>query len=115
VHTVIVGAGLAGLAAAQRLVCAGHLVNIVEARDRIGGRVWTATDGTSDLPVELGAEWIASAGAARDLLLHHDVRLAEARGSRWRKVAGQWKNARHLPDLTDELVKRARSATRAHG
>ncbi|PCG85248.1 amine oxidase [Streptomyces sp. WZ.A104] len=42
VHDVVViGAGLAGLAAARRLVAAGRRVRLVEARERPGGRVWT--------------------------------------------------------------------------
>ncbi len=53
---VIVGAGIAGLAAAQRLQAAGQQVCILEARDRLGGRIWTVSDFT--VPVDLGAGWI---------------------------------------------------------
>lgn len=53
---VVVGAGVAGLAAARRLHAAGHRVTVVEARDRIGGRVHT--DRSWGLPVELGAAWL---------------------------------------------------------
>lgn len=53
---VVVGAGLAGLAAARRLVEAGREVVVLEARDRIGGRVHT--DRRWGVPVDLGASWI---------------------------------------------------------
>ncbi|MCS6812122.1 MAG: FAD-dependent oxidoreductase [Cyanobacteria bacterium] len=54
---VIVGAGLAGLAAARELHKQGHDVVVVEARQRIGGRVWTSTE-WPDVPLDFGASWI---------------------------------------------------------
>ncbi len=55
---VIVGAGVAALAAAQELQVRGFEdVVILEARDRAGGRVWTGSIGDG-IPVELGATWI---------------------------------------------------------
>ncbi len=54
---LIIGAGAAGLAAGQSLRKAGHDVQILEARDRIGGRVWTDR-ALAGIPVERGAEFI---------------------------------------------------------
>lgn len=55
-HVVVVGAGFAGLTAARELHMAGIDVEILEARDRIGGRAWT--DDRMGLPLELGATWV---------------------------------------------------------
>ena len=57
---IILGAGVAGLAAARRLAAAGVPVRIVEARNRLGGRAFTACD-PSGLPIELGCAWLHSA------------------------------------------------------
>jgi monoamine oxidase len=54
---VVIGAGLAGLAAARELHHYGHQVVVIEARDRIGGRIWTSRQ-WPDLPLDLGASWI---------------------------------------------------------
>jgi monoamine oxidase len=61
---IILGAGAAGLAAARDLSLAGLRVTVLEARDRIGGRILTVRDGGVSLPVELGAEFIH--GEARE-------------------------------------------------
>ncbi len=53
---VVIGAGVSGLAAAQRLRDLGYDVVVVEARGRIGGRVWT--DHSTGHPLDLGAGWI---------------------------------------------------------
>lgn len=61
-EVVIIGAGAAGLAAGRKLHDAGRDVLILEARGRIGGRVWT--DNTGRFPLELGAEFIHGENAA---------------------------------------------------
>jgi monoamine oxidase len=53
---VVIGAGVAGLAAAHALRGAGASVTVLEARDRIGGRI--ETDTSWGVPVELGAAWV---------------------------------------------------------
>jgi monoamine oxidase len=55
---VVVGAGAAGLAAARVLAAAGARTAVVEARDRIGGRIWTRRVPGLAVPVELGAEFV---------------------------------------------------------
>ena len=53
---LVIGAGMAGLSAARSLADAGWPVRLIEARDRIGGRVHTDRDWGA--PLEMGASWI---------------------------------------------------------
>ena len=57
---LVIGAGVAGLAAARTLMAANRSVLVVEARDRIGGRVVTDS-ATFGFPVDLGAQWLDAA------------------------------------------------------
>ncbi len=59
-RVVVAGAGFAGLMAAYRVVQAGHEVVVLEARDRVGGRVWSQelVPGDPRTVVERGAEFV---------------------------------------------------------
>lgn len=58
---VILGAGAAGLAAARQLSREGLNIVVLEARNRIGGRILTHVDPTLTVPIELGAEFVHGA------------------------------------------------------
>ena len=61
---LVIGAGVAGLAAANYLQQQGCEVKVIEARDRIGGRTNTDVMGTTDggIKVDMGASWIHGIG-----------------------------------------------------
>jgi monoamine oxidase len=54
---LVIGAGIAGLRAARLLQHAGNSVEVIEARDRLGGRLWTNRT-FADFPIEFGAEFV---------------------------------------------------------
>jgi monoamine oxidase len=55
---IVIGAGAAGLAAARSLAGRSLRVIVLEARDRVGGRVWSSPSSRAAVPAELGAEFI---------------------------------------------------------
>jgi monoamine oxidase len=68
-EVIVIGAGAAGLAAAEALARAGRSVLVLEARERIGGRVWTRRVPGLAVPVELGAEFVHGEAAVTYALL----------------------------------------------
>jgi monoamine oxidase len=54
---IVIGAGLSGLVCARRLAAAGAAAIVVEARPRVGGRLWTGKVG--DAVVDLGGQWLS--------------------------------------------------------
>ncbi len=81
---IIVGAGAAGLTAAAELAEGGLSVIILEARDRIGGRMFTRHDPHSTFPIELGAEFIhGRPPEIWEALRKHKVPVTEVDGDNW--------------------------------
>jgi monoamine oxidase len=73
---VVIGAGLAGLAAADALAAAGVTVTVLEARDRVGGRVWSQRLENGAL-IEMGAEFVTDGyTAVPELVGRFGLRLA---------------------------------------
>jgi monoamine oxidase len=112
---VIVGAGVAGLAALRILDQAGLNTQVLEARERIGGRIFTERDPRLAYPIELGAEFIH--GTAEEVVeIVDEAKLVayEIVGDRWRTRGGRlvylddfWKRLhrvmRHLsPKVVDQ-------------
>jgi monoamine oxidase len=80
VRVVVVGAGFAGLLAAQRVAQAGHEVVVLEARDRVGGRVWSAEliPGDPRTVIERGAEFVLDGyDLMREVLAGLGLQLAD--------------------------------------
>ncbi len=85
---VVIGAGAAGLAAAARLAEAGRSVLLLDARDRVGGRIYTRHEPGLAAPLELGAEFIHGlAPATRQWAQKAGQPVHEVPDSHWR-----WQN-----------------------
>jgi monoamine oxidase len=113
---LVIGAGLAGLAAARRLADVGVHVTILEARDRVGGRVHTRRDSRLPIPVELGAEFVHGTPKAiwniiqRENLFagslegdnwcseNHVLKKCNEFWKQWGKVASELKRGKTYPD-----------------
>jgi monoamine oxidase len=88
---VVIGAGVAGLAAARRLHERGVRIIVLEARSRIGGRVFTRRDPRSALPIELGAEFLhGDARQVREIADEARLATVEITGERWRAAHGRF-------------------------
>jgi len=83
---IVIGAGIAGVTAARELQRAGRSAVVVEARDRIGGRVYSVRDFCGD-PVEGGAEFV------------HGVRA-----STWPEVRAAGLAVRPCPSVRDTML-----------
>jgi monoamine oxidase len=80
---IVIGAGAAGLAAATELGKAGVSVLILEARERIGGRILTLHD-SAGFPIEMGAEFIhGRAPELWTLLTEAKAQISEVTGEPW--------------------------------
>lgn len=91
----VIGAGVAGLAAARALRARGREVIVFEARRRIGGRVHTLHPRSLPLPVELGAEFLhGEAGRTRRLLAEAGIATVDIDGDSVELRQGQ---VRELP------------------
>lgn len=108
VDTLVIGAGAAGLAAAADLSAAGQSVSVLEARDRIGGRIHTLYGPDLPIPVELGAEFIhGESKAILSWLAKSNTTVIDATRTRWVAEGGRLRRSEGL----FEEMKRGLSST----
>lgn len=101
---VVIGAGAAGLMAARRLGEAGCSVELVEARDRLGGRIFTTGPG-----LELGAEFVHGQPAVTVALLRETgATVIPAEGDHWTGDQGRFRIADDQMGGLGGLIARAR-------
>ena len=80
---LILGAGASGLSAAAELKSHRRSINIIEARDRIGGRILTVKK-AAPFPIELGAEFVhGTEETLWNLIERFQIRVAETNGRNW--------------------------------
>ncbi len=97
---IVIGAGAAGLVAARRLAGKKLQVIVLEARNRVGGRVWSHRSGNDATPAELGAEFIhGKAEQTMGLLREAGMSAISTGGESWSCANG---SLRH--DETDFLT-----------
>ena len=88
---IVIGAGAAGLMAAKKLTDAGVKVCVLEARDRIGGRIHTVQNTMYAQPVEAGPEYVhGNLQVTLNLLKEASIAYEEAQGETWRVTDGRW-------------------------
>src|SRR5690242_308569 len=97
-NVIVIGAGVAGLAATRTLSSSGVAVVMLEARNRIGGRIHTLRDPVLNVPFELGAEFIH--GRPRMLVrLVREAHLDLERGSEQAMVLARRRTNRRKANL----------------
>lgn len=85
----VIGAGLAGLSAAYELHRAGWNVTVLEARERVGGRVYSLRSFSNGLVAEAGGEFIEDRHT-RMLAYAKQFKLPLGRVGSWQKQDGDW-------------------------
>jgi monoamine oxidase len=104
---VIIGAGAAGLAAARDLNDAGLDVAILEARDRIGGRIFTVREPETSIPIELGAEFVhGRAPELQSLVDDASLTMVDIGGTRWEPAPTRLRQVNDFWERLDRVMRR---------
>ena len=104
---IVVGGGAAGLMAAYELSKQGKEVIILEAANRLGGRIHTIVDPSFSQPVELGAEFIhGDLDITLELLKEAGIKHHKTEGKMFHLEKGKFEKGHDLSDHWGELMKR---------
>lgn len=99
-YVIVIGAGVAGLAAARHLTAAGRHVLLLEARERLGGRILTVRDALSPLPVELGAEFVhGTSPVLWNIIDSARLPTMEVMGDNYHSLGGKLEKSAPEPDF----------------
>jgi monoamine oxidase len=113
VDVVVIGAGVAGLAAAGVLTRAGKSVLCLEARGRIGGRILTVHDPLSPAAIELGAEFIHGRPPALWNLIRDNHLLAYEHGAEaWHLHRGHAQKEKQVGEVADRVLSKMAKSRR---
>jgi monoamine oxidase len=109
---LIIGAGAAGLAAAQDLSAGGLRVIVLEARDRIGGRIYTHHDPSVPVPIELGAEFVhGKSPELFEIIKAGHLPFSEVTGRHWYFENGELSKSDDFWSKVDQVMEQMKSVT----
>jgi hypothetical protein len=110
---IVIGAGAAGLAAARALSGGGQRVCLIEARGRIGGRVFSYPAPGLPSPIELGAEFIHGENASTFSIVDAATLAAvELPDDHWWSREGKWEHVRDFWTEVDRVRAKIRTPRR---
>lgn len=103
---IVIGAGAAGLVASAELAAEGLSVIILEARERVGGRIYTLKDVGQQFPIELGAEFIhGRPPEIMNALRQSKIPVSEVEGDNWCFQNGRLSSCDFFSEV-DEILQR---------
>jgi len=111
-RVIIIGAGISGLVAAQGLAGRKRAISVLEARERIGGRIDTVVSAASQLPIELGAEFVhGSQHETWKYLRAAGLRADEVPDRHWLARKGEVQENPHFWEILSGVIERINTIT----